>query len=647
MIRSRVMFVLGWPRWFKRLVALALDLVLCVLTTWLAFYLRLGVWVNVWGEQLTPDLLARPGIATIAAIVIALPIFIFFGLYRAIFRYSGWPALLLIAKAIGLYGIIYIAIFTVFGVQGVPRTIGLIQPMLLLFAIGGSRALVSYWFGNSYREQLLLGRLPKVLVYGAGVAGRELVAAIRNSKKMQVVGFVDDDPAFQGGILNGVKIYSPEKLPALVQVLEISDILLAIPSISRSQRAEIIAKLSKLKVSIRTLPSVQDIASGKITISDIHDLDIQDLLGRDLVIPDAGLLAKNIYKKVILVTGAGGSIGGELCRQILQQDPVQIILLEQSEFALYAVEQELNNLITKNTHLKISIVPVLGSVQSESLICGVFAKYSPHIIFHAAAYKHVPLVEANIVEGVLNNVYGTYNLAKLAIQLKVPNFVLISTDKAVRPTNVMGASKRLAEMVLQAFADDQNASSLTTFSMVRFGNVLNSSGSVVPLFRKQIQEGGPVTLTHPEVTRFFMMIPEAAQLVIQASAMASGGDVFVLDMGQPVKIIDLAKKMIKLSGLKLRDKPGESGDIEIQITGLRLGEKLYEELLIGENPQPTGHPQIMKAHEAFIPLSQLESLLIDFQSILASGCEIKIKEFIKTVVTEYQPESVDKRHYQV
>lgn len=640
MIRSGAMFILGWPRWFKRAIALILDIVLCILTTWVAFYLRLGVWVTIWGEQLTPDLLAKPAIATVAAIVISLPIFIFFGLYRVIFRYSGWPALLAIARAISLYGLIYIAIFTIVGVQGVPRTIGLIQPLLLLFAVGASRALVSHWLGNSYREQLLLGRLPKVLIYGAGAAGRELAAAIRNSKKMQVVGFVDDDSALQGGVLNGLKIYQPEKLAKIVDTHEISDILLAIPSISRSRRADIIGKLSKLKVSIRTLPSMQDIASGKITVSDIHDLEIEDLLGRDLVMPDPDLLAKNIYKKVVLVTGAGGSIGGELCRQILQQEPAQIVLLEQSEFALYAIDQELRNAISINKNHQLSIVPVLGSVQSESLIRGVLERYSPQIIFHAAAYKHVPLVEFNIVEGILNNVYGTYNLAKLASEFRIPNFVLISTDKAVRPTNVMGASKRLAEMVLQAFAGDQNATSITTFSMVRFGNVLNSSGSVVPLFRKQIQDGGPVTLTHPEVTRFFMMIPEAAQLVIQASAMATGGDVFVLDMGEPVKIIDLAKKMIELSGLKLRDETAEGGDIEIQITGLRPGEKLYEELLIGENPQLTSHPRIMKAHEVFIPLLQLEGILTDFQSVLASGSEIKIKEFIKTVVTEYQPESV-------
>jgi FlaA1/EpsC-like NDP-sugar epimerase len=638
MIRSKVMFILGWPRWFKRLMVLALDLVLCIIATWVAFYLRLGVGVNVWGEQLTPDLLAKPWVATIVSIVVSLPIFIFFGLYRAIFRYSGWPALLTIARAISLYAAIYAAIFTIVGVQGVPRTVGLIQPLLLLFAVGGSRALVSHWFSNSYREQLLLGRLPKVLIYGAGASGRELAAAIRNSKKMKVIGFIDDDSSLQGGILNGLKIYRPEKLQVLIDTHEISDILLAIPSISRIKRYEIINNLSNLKVSIRTLPSVQDIASGKITVSDIHDLEIEDLLGRELVMPDPHLLAQNVREKVVLVTGAGGSIGSELCRQILTLEPTQLILVEQSEFALYNIEQELNNTLFNVGNEKLSIIPLLGSVGSQTFMQRVLKKYSPHIIYHTAAYKHVPLVESNIAEGILNNVYGTYNLAKFASQLKIPNVVLISTDKAVRPTNVMGASKRLAEMVVQAFADDQKNFPSTRFLMVRFGNVLNSSGSVVPLFRKQIQEGGPITLTHPEVTRFFMMISEAAQLVIQASSMATGGDVFVLDMGQPVKIIDLAKKMIQLSSLKLKDQDNQDGDIEIQITGLRPGEKLYEELLIGENPQPTSHPRIMKANETFIPLSTLERALEDFQGVLKSGSEIEIKKFIKTMVSEYQPE---------
>ena len=609
MLRSKVMFILGWPRWVKRLVALILDINLCILTAWLAFYLRLGVVLNPFVDQLTPDLLVKPGLAIIGAISLSIPIFIWSGLYRAIFRYSGWPALLTIARAIGFYGLIYAGIFTVMGINGVPRTIGLIQPLLLLFFVGGSRAIISHWFGNSYREQLLLGRLPKVLIYGTGAAGRELAAAIRNSKKKLVVGFIDDNTSLHGSSLNGLKIYRPDKLDSLIASLEVSDILLAMPSIARSKRSEIINHLSKLKVVVQTLPSFHDLASGKISVSDIRDLDIEDLLGRPPVSPNPELIAKNVFGKVVLVTGAGGSIGSELCRQVANQNPKELILLEQNEFALYTIEQELNALIRENLVSDFVITPILASVRSESAIRRVMDLHKPHIIFHAAAYKHVPLVEQNPTEGILNNVYGTFNIASLASEYQVPNFVLISTDKAVRPTNIMGASKRLAEMVVQAFADNSQSSKDTTFSMVRFGNVLNSSGSVVPLFRKQIQDGGPITLTHPEVTRFFMMIPEAAQLVIQASSMAQGGDVFVLDMGQPVKIADLAKKMIELSGLNLRDENSPDGDIAIEITGLRPAEKLYEELLIGKSPMPTSHSSILKAHEEFMPLEKIEICL--------------------------------------
>jgi len=638
MIRSKAMFILAWPRWLKRLTALALDLVLCMFTTLLAFYLRLGVWVDIWGEQFTPDLLAKPWLATIAAILISVPIFISLGLYRAIFRYSGWPALLTIAKAIGLYGMVFAGIFTAIGIQGVPRTIGLIQPLLLLFSVGASRAFVSHWFGNSYREQLLLGKLPKVLIYGAGTAGRELAAAIRNTKKMQVVGFIDDDFTLHGHNINGLKIYSPNNLNDLIAGLEISDILLAIPSISRARRSEIIDGLSKLKVSVQTLPSLQDLASGKISVTDIHDLDIEDLLGRDLVMPNPHLLAKNIFNKVVLVTGAGGSIGSELCRQIIYQKPSHIILLDQSEFALYTIEQELIKLVLEAGAGEVSITPILGSVRSDRSIRALLTQHRPHIIFHAAAYKHLPLVEQNPAEGILNNVYGTKNIANLASEFAVPHFVLVSTDKAVRPTSIMGASKRLAEMILQALASDPEKSKNTNFSMVRFGNVLNSSGSVVPLFRSQIQEGGPITVTHKEVTRFFMMIPEAAQLVIQASALAEGGDVFVLDMGEPVKILNLAKKMIQLSGLKLRDDSNPEGDIAIQVTGLRPAEKLYEELLIGNNPIPTSHPRILRAHEEYLPLKEMERNLADFEKKFAQLSINQIKEFLKTVVQGYQPE---------
>lgn len=637
MFRNEVLFILRWPRWFKRLSVTILDIALCFLTTSLAFYLRLGDWLNVWEDLSTPDLILKPSLAFLLAISLSIPLFISFGLYRAVFRYSGLPTLLSIARACGLYGVIYACIFTVIGIPGVPRTIGLIQPLLLLFAVGGSRVLVSHWLGNSYREQIFLEKIPKVLIYGAGIAGSELAAAIGNSKEMKIIGFVDDDESLHGNHLNGLKVYSPNKLDVLVKVLEVNHVLLAIPSIGRVKRAKIISEVTKLNVSIRTMPSVPDLASGKITVSDLHDLDIEDLLGRDPVAPDTSLLEKNISGKVVVVTGAGGSIGGELCRQIAQLKPAQLILLEQGEFALYAIDQELKRLLQENTIINVSIIPILASVRSESSIRSLLEHYRPHIIFHAAAYKHVPLVEQNPIEGILNNVFGTKNMASLACEIGVPHFVLISTDKAVRPTNIMGASKRLAEMILQALANDPQKSKQTTFSMVRFGNVLNSSGSVVQLFRKQIQEGGPVTLTHLEVTRFLMTIPEAAELVIHASAMAKGGDVFVLDMGEPVKIFDLAKKMIQLSGLKLQDQDSPDGDIAIMVTGLRPGEKLYEELLIGDDPKPTTHSKIRMAREEFLPLADLERYLVVFKESLQQATPEQIKVHLKALVQGYQP----------
>ena len=627
-IANSAQSLLTLPRSTKRLVALSVDSSVCVLTVWLAFYLRLGEFVSLSGSSIW---------AVLVALALALPIFIVFGLYRAIFRYSGWPALMTVAQACGIYGIIYAAIFTAVGVDGIPRTIGLIQPLLLLMVVGGSRALARYWLGGMYQGLIKTADSSKVLIYGSGDAGRQLAGAFGNASKMQVVGFLDDDERLQGRVLNGLMIYPPEDLLDLVTTLGISDVLLALPSITRKRRNEILNQMLQAKVSVRTLPSVSELVEGKVSTSDLRELDIEDLLGRDPVEPVSTLMQKNIADKVVLVTGAGGSIGSELCRQIMRAKPNTLLLVEQSEYVLYSIHQELlaldENSLTK-------IVPLLGSVCDAERMRVIIGSWRPDTIFHAAAYKHVPLVEHNPVEGVKNNVFGTLTLAQTAIHFQVKDFVLISTDKAVRPTNIMGASKRLAEMVLQALdggCRSQIHDFSTRFSMVRFGNVLGSSGSVVPKFRRQIKDGGPITLTHQDIERYFMTIPEAAQLVIQAGAMAEGGDVFVLDMGQPVKIFELAKRMIDLSGLTLRDENNPDGDIGIEIIGLRPGEKLYEELLIGNNPIPTKHERIMQAKEAVTSWIELEKKLAELSQALATQDVRQIKQLLAQIVAGYTP----------
>jgi FlaA1/EpsC-like NDP-sugar epimerase len=617
--------LLVMPRVVKRTVVLLVDTSLCVLTVWLAFYLRLGEFVALSGPSLW---------AAIAAVAIALPIFVVTGLYRAIFRYAGWPALLTVTKAVAVYGLIYAAVFTAIGIQGVPRTLGLIQPILLLLLVGASRALARFWLGGLYQSQLTLAALPKVLIYGAGTTGRQLATAMANSHEMRVAGFLDDDDRLHGHVLNGLPIYRPDDLSSLIESRNIRTVLLALPSTNRKRRNEILARMLEVKVSVRTLPSVTDLAQGRVSTSDLRELDIDDLLGREPVTPNHILLGKNVTSKVVLVTGAGGSIGSELCRQILNVAPLVLLLVEQSEFALYTIHQELEE---KYAHLltgQIRLVPLLASVRDEDRMREVMGTWKPDTVYHAAAYKHVPLVEHNPAEGIKNNVLGTLTAAKAAAEQGVADFVLISTDKAVRPTNIMGASKRLAEMVLQAIAV---TSSKTKFAMVRFGNVLGSSGSVVPKFRQQIRDGGPVTLTHPDITRYFMTIPEAAQLVIQAGAMAKGGDVFVLDMGQSVKIMDLAVRMIELSGLTIRDEDNLDGDIAIEITGLRPGEKLYEELLIGDNPEPTSHPRIMKAHEHFLPWPVLEEKLHALRIALDINDVGVLRSMLQQLVSGYQP----------
>ena len=614
--------ILALPRAAKRFVALSVDLGLCVLTVWLAFYLRLGEFVALSGTALW---------AVGASVGIALPIFVVSGLYRAIFRYSGWPALLAVARAVGIYGLLYASVFTAIGVAGVPRTVGIIQPILLLLFVGASRALARVWLGDQYLSILKRASRPKVLIYGAGTTGRQLAAAMANSHEMQVAGFLDDDDRLHGHVLNGLSIYSPADLPGLVNSLQVSTVLLAIPSVSRHRRNEMIAQMLRAHVQVRTLPAVSELAQGMVSTSDLRELDIDDLLGREPVSPNHILLGKNISDKVVLVTGAGGSIGSELCRQILAVAPTTLVLVEQSEFALYEIHQELAE---RTDNERTLLVPVLASVRDAQRLRDIMSDWKPDTVYHAAAYKHVPLVEHNPIEGIRNNTLGTLTAARIAAEEGVTDFVLISTDKAVRPTNVMGASKRLAEMALQALADTP---SKTRFSMVRFGNVLGSSGSVVPRFRRQIRDGGPITVTHPDMTRYFMTIPEAAQLVIQAGAMAKGGDVFVLDMGDPVKIFDLATRMIELSGLCVRSENNPDGDIEIEITGLRPGEKLFEELLIGNNPRPTSHPRIMKAHEEFLAWPVLQDKLQQLEALLDQRDVEGTKELMIELVAGYSP----------
>ncbi len=615
----------------KRLLAMAVDVFLCVFTVWLALCLRFEGWVVMQGGQ---------WLAVALSLSLALPIFVKMGLYRAIFRYAGVSALTTVTKAVFFYGVAYAALLAAMALPGVPRTLGLMQPLLLLLAVGASRALGRYCLSGEYLNHLQHRAVNKVLIYGAGSAGRQLAGAMANDRSMRAVGFFDDDERLHGQVLNGLPIYNPADLAQWVAKLEVSDVLLAMPSATRQRRNEILEQMRNAGVVVRTLPGLMDLAQGRVQVSDLLELDIDDLLGRDSVPPNALLLGKNIHNRVVLVTGAGGSIGSELCRQILRAGPAKLLLVDSSEFALYTIHHELIKLLHDEDQSGVRLLPLMASVRDEDRMREILQTWRPNTVYHAAAYKHVPMVEHNPAEGVKNNALGTWTVARLALAAGVRDFVLISTDKAVRPTNIMGASKRLAEMILQALAAAAAAQGANTrFAMVRFGNVLDSSGSVVPLFRKQIKANGPITLTHADITRYFMTIPEAAQLVIQAGAMASGGDVFVLDMGEPVRIIDLARRMVELSGLSVRDEANSAGDIAIEITGLRPGEKLYEELLIGDNPLPTKHPRIMKAHEEFLPLADLTGRLQVLTQALNANNVPLVRTLLKDLVPGYQPDA--------
>ncbi|MBU3623930.1 nucleoside-diphosphate sugar epimerase/dehydratase [Polynucleobacter sp. AP-Latsch-80-C2] len=618
--------LLELPRWVKQFAAMLIDVVCALLATWLAFSLRLDEWHALIAEQ---------KMAYILAVALSIPVFFQYGVYKTVLRFTGAHTLALMSKAVGIYGVLYFTAIFMLASPYIYRSIGLVQPIIMfilmaLARVAASLALGFRSYGNNGRP--VLGTL---LIYGAGHSGMQIASALRQSGQYFLAGYIDDSTQYQGSNINGLMVYPPKEITRLIDTHGVTDILLAMPSIDRARRNAILSDLRELQVHVRSLPDLVDLAQGHVTVLDIKELDPDDLLGREPVAPNRELIEKNILGKTVLISGAGGSIGSELCRQILQVGPKQLLLLDHSEYGLYVIESELRAQLNANPQLKTELIPLLGNVRDAERLETIFTKWKIDTVYHAAAYKHVPLVEHNPSEGLQNNVLGTLNLAQTAKKHRTANFVLISTDKAVRPTNVMGATKRFAELVLQALANQENSS--TCFSMVRFGNVLGSSGSVVPLFREQIKAGGPVTLTHAEVTRYFMTIPEAAQLVIQAGAMAKGGEVFVLDMGQPVKIYDLAKRMVELSGLSVKNPETGAGDIEIVVTGLRPGEKLYEELLIGENPTSTPHPRIMMAREDFLPWSALEAELALLQAGLAKGDFQVLVDQLQRLVNGYQP----------
>jgi FlaA1/EpsC-like NDP-sugar epimerase len=614
--------IINLPRYAKKIIAIIIDLGLCILCTWLAFYLRLEQFIKINNETI---------LSVLISIFLAIPIFWLSGLYRNMFRFIDSSIIFTVVVAILAYGLLYFAAVSIYGIEDIPRSIGIIQPILLFLGILSSRviirhlSIITFDYQNPKNKQ-------NILIYGAGSAGRQLLSSLENNPEMKVVGFLDDNQEFLNQSLLGQNVYDPVNINKLINLKNIDLVLLALPSISRIRRNQIIDNLNKYKITVKTLPSIQDIVAGKISISDIKDLTIEDLLSREEVQPNLELLSKNINSKVVLVTGAGGSIGSELCRQIIKLKPKKLLLLELNEFALYKINEELKNMLTN-----LKIIPLLINVQNSSRVNKVFETFKIDTVYHAAAYKHVPLVEKNICESVKNNVIGTFIIAQIAIQNNVSNFVLISSDKAVRSTNIMGATKRLAEICVQALYHDRNKH--TKFAIVRFGNVLESSGSVIPKFKKQIKEGGPVTLTDTEVTRYFMTVTEASQLVIQAGAMSEGCEVFVLDMGKSIKIIDLIYKMIKLSGLIVKDAKNLEGDIEVKITGLRPGEKLYEELLLGDNPQKTYHEKINKAQDPFLPFEQLKIDLDNLSILLEDNRAAEVKDVLNRLIPSYQSNS--------
>lgn len=605
------------------MIAATVDLFMLPLTFVLAICLRY--------DHIDLPLFASYAWIIAMAPMVSIPVFIKLGLYRAVVRFIDQKIVYVVVAGVTLSTAVLIAIVA-FATQmtGISRSVFGIYWVSAILYIISSRFVAR---GYLLRASGALGGIA-VAIYGAGHAGMQLASALRGGREYKPVAFIDDKKTLQGATIAGVKVHSADEIPTLIAQKKITEILLAMPSLKKGQQKRILERLEPFKIKIKVTPPVESLVSGELRVQDIREIEFEDLLGRDPVAPDQGLISRCITGKSVLVTGAGGSIGSELCRQIIRLQPSRLILLELSEFALYSIEQELKSIQT-SLNIHVELIPFLGSVREKERCTCILRTFSVETIYHAAAYKHVPLVEHNPLEGIENNVFGTLNVAQAAIEAGVSSFVLISTDKAVRPTNVMGASKRLSELILQAFSRQE---SKTRFCMVRFGNVLGSSGSVVPLFRKQIMRGGPITVTHPEITRYFMTIPEAAQLVLQAGAMGKGGDVFVLDMGEPVKILDLAKRMVHLSGLEIKNEANQNGAIEIQHVGLRPGEKLYEELLIGENVEGTEHPLIMRAEEVEVPWAVLQKSLSELKDACNRFDPERVRELLLETVTEYAPQ---------
>lgn len=646
-LRSRLVSL---SRRQKRLMQVVVDVVLVWGALWLAFVVRLGDIKSIepFGGHAWLFVLAP---------IISIPLFVRLGMYRAVMRYFGNDALFAIAKAVSISALLLA--LAVYWYQGapkvIPRSMVFNYWLLSLLSIGGLRLLMrQYFMGDWYssNQPFKFTRkddgLPRVAVYGAGAAGNQLVAALRLGRGMRAVAFIDDDPGIANRVIAGLRVYNTKHIQQMIDETSVDEILLAIPSATRARRREVLELLEQYPLHVRSVPGFMDLASGRVTVDDVQEVDIADLLGRDAVPPQRALFERCIRDQVVMVTGAGGSIGSELCRQIVSTGPTILVLFEHSEFNLYSIHSELEQRIRRES-LAVCLVPILGSIRNPQRLIDVMRSWVVNTVYHAAAYKHVPIVEHNIAEGVLNNVVGSTYTAQAAVRAGVEHFVLISTDKAVRPTNVMGSTKRLAEMVLQAlsresapvlFGDDEGLHQVnkTRFTMVRFGNVLGSSGSVIPLFHEQIRRGGPVTVTHPNITRYFMTIPEAAQLVIQAGAMGQGGDVFVLDMGQPVKIAELAEKMIHLSGLSVRSEKTPYGDIAIEFSGLRPGEKLYEELLIGDDVIASEHPMIMRANEDHLPWEAFKIVLAELLQAVERDDYDRVRQLLRKTVSGYTPE---------